>query len=517
MKKHYMYLVFILLTIFSFNMRVDATTKELTCVYEWDADKKERFVVVQESDGSKLMFVTHKKDYKIDSLVYGAWEKTTPADNTKWDSCKKGYVVTSEGAISFKNSDYNIGLETSYNDALSPLIGTEMYIMKDELKSVAAKNGEDIDDYFRTVANLCFNSKQRLGDCTFLYETKKNGSTTYNELTFRYEQYEAAISARNIVGLRLDDNELSLLKNENAEFLEWLRDEFCDENSDDKLCKMVFDYNYIINDENGDTFSSGTCHVVFKSGININFSRSLDFKFNFADNNFFEVQYVLAEGENSYYDVFSTYDYETGDFTFNKNNIHLYPGDSNLKDFGVEYIKKYKEQKGCPNIVLCVDNVAAGGNLNWYLELGSAEEINATGKYSVGICYEFDEEIGQVTDVYVPNEITYNLLSGIITIEGCKDLFTGDEDSEKMLEIIKTLFTLSRISIPLIIIGLGSMDFVKCIFSGNEDGMKKAQNKFMKRLLIGVGIFLVPTLLKFVLELASYVWPNISSDFCGIL
>ena len=97
------------------------------------------------------------------------------------------------------------------------------------------------------------------------------------------------------------------------------------------------------------------------------------------------------------------------------------------------------------------------------------------------------------------------MLNGIITIEECEDLFTGNEDSEKMLKIIKMLFTLSRISIPLIIIGMGSMDFVKCIFSGNEDGMKKAQSKFMKRILIGVVIFLVPSLLQYILEIAHHV------------
>ena len=35
------------------------------------------------------------------------------------------------------------------------------------------------------------------------------------------------------------------------------------------------------------------------------------------------------------------------------------------------------------------------------------------------------------------------------------------------------------------------LDFAKAIFSGNEDGMKKAQAKFIKRVIIAVVIFLI--------------------------
>ena len=524
MKKYCMYLVFTLLTVFSFNMRVYAA-KELTCVYEWDSDKKERVVVVQESTGSRSIFVTKNKDYTIDSLEYGAWEKTTTAttDSGKWVSCKKGYSVTSEGKISFKDSGSDIGLETSYSDALSPLVDTEMFIMTKEIESIADENGSDIEEYFSNIANdFCFYKNLGEGECRIL--AQMDGKYVVHQLTS--EQFNPArqdlenIMYGKIVGLGMPADNLSQLYNNFQEFNAWLKNKFCVANSDNKFCKMVFDYEYKTDEGNTpiDDNVSRSCYVIFKHMKSGNDEKDLNFKLSFYGDDNFEVSYVPFSWESTdYRDHFTVYEPYVGNFSYHDANIHLYPRGSNLYDFGVEYIKAYKAQSDCPEITLCVDDASAGGNLNWYLELGSADEINKTGKYTIGMCYDYDEETGEIENIYVRDESIYNLLNGIITIEDCMDLFTGNEDSEKLLKIIKMLFTLSRILIPLVIIGMGSMDFVKCIFSGNEDGMKKAQSKFMKRILIGVVIFLVPSLLQYILEIAHHVWPNISSDLCGIL
>ena len=46
-------------------------------------------------------------------------------------------------------------------------------------------------------------------------------------------------------------------------------------------------------------------------------------------------------------------------------------------------------------------------------------------------------------------------------------------------------------------------------------GQRKA--KFIKRLVIGVAIFLVPSMLKLLLSIGQSVWPVIDADLCGIL
>ena len=116
-----------------------------------------------------------------------------------------------------------------------------------------------------------------------------------------------------------------------------------------------------------------------------------------------------------------------------------------------------------------------------------------------------------------------NPVSGNMTLIGastgnltCDSLFSGDKGQE-LLALIRTIFNLIKIAIPVLLIGLGMMDFAKAIFAGKEDEMKKAQDKFMKRIAIGVCVFLVPTILKLILTIASGIWSNISPDFCGII
>ena len=127
----------------------------------------------------------------------------------------------------------------------------------------------------------------------------------------------------------------------------------------------------------------------------------------------------------------------------------------------------------------------------------------------------------QYTDFKIPlgggsGSVQTNILGSQQTELTCATLFSGKE-GEELLGLIKTAFTLVKIAIPVLLIAFGTLDFAKAIFAGKEDEMKKAQDKFMKRIAIGIGVFLVPTLLKLILTVANGIWSNISPDFCGII
>lgn len=104
-------------------------------------------------------------------------------------------------------------------------------------------------------------------------------------------------------------------------------------------------------------------------------------------------------------------------------------------------------------------------------------------------------------------------------IDTCEQLFGKDEeDREEMISLLKNLVTILRIAVPIIIIGMGIVDMVKAVFATDEQQMKKAQSSLMKRLIIGVAFFLIPSILKLLLTIGAQAWPDvISSDFCGIL
>lgn len=97
-------------------------------------------------------------------------------------------------------------------------------------------------------------------------------------------------------------------------------------------------------------------------------------------------------------------------------------------------------------------------------------------------------------------------------VDECSDLL-----GEDITKILGVCWTFVKIGVPILLIVLGTIDFGQAVISGNEDGMKKAQGKFIKRVIIAVVIFLIPVILSFLLSIANGIWGNIGSDICGIL
>lgn len=87
---------------------------------------------------------------------------------------------------------------------------------------------------------------------------------------------------------------------------------------------------------------------------------------------------------------------------------------------------------------------------------------------------------------------------------------------EDLINKINSYLKIIKISVPILLLVYGIMDFVKALFSPEEGEMKKAQQTFMKRLLIAVLIFLVPILVNLLLNLANQVWSTITPGTCGI-
>lgn len=81
---------------------------------------------------------------------------------------------------------------------------------------------------------------------------------------------------------------------------------------------------------------------------------------------------------------------------------------------------------------------------------------------------------------------------------------TGYE--EGLRSTIDTILGYVRIIVPIIIILLGTIDLAKAVIASKEDEMKKAQNTFIKRLIIGIAVFFVPVFVDIIMDLADIVW-----------
>ncbi len=78
------------------------------------------------------------------------------------------------------------------------------------------------------------------------------------------------------------------------------------------------------------------------------------------------------------------------------------------------------------------------------------------------------------------------------------EIFDGDFG-----KILNSILGIVRFLVPILIIGLSIADYIKAIVAQNQDEIKKSTQRLIKRLIIGVLIFALPTLLKFVLNLAG--------------
>ena len=104
----------------------------------------------------------------------------------------------------------------------------------------------------------------------------------------------------------------------------------------------------------------------------------------------------------------------------------------------------------------------------------------------------------------------YEILGATQENLSCQDML-GDKLTKRIQEIINII----KIAIPILLIVFGMIDFGKGIFSMDENEMKKSQSKFMKRVIVAVAFFMIPTFIGVILNIASKIW-DIDPSLCGI-
>lgn len=86
--------------------------------------------------------------------------------------------------------------------------------------------------------------------------------------------------------------------------------------------------------------------------------------------------------------------------------------------------------------------------------------------------------------------------------------------SEEIVNYIFKLFGFARYIVPVILIILSIIDYIKAIASDSEDEMKKVSGRFAKRLLAAALIFIIPLIIDFILGIFNI--PGLTADrpFC---
>ena len=78
------------------------------------------------------------------------------------------------------------------------------------------------------------------------------------------------------------------------------------------------------------------------------------------------------------------------------------------------------------------------------------------------------------------------------------------EDTFEIWKFIGTIVMIFKIVIPVILIIIGIIAFGKAVIADDEKEMKSAITKLIKKVLLAVFIFFIPSLIKAVFNLIDY-------------
>lgn len=87
---------------------------------------------------------------------------------------------------------------------------------------------------------------------------------------------------------------------------------------------------------------------------------------------------------------------------------------------------------------------------------------------------------------------------------------------QDLIDYLDKLFGWVKISVPILLIVFGCVDFGQAILSDDKDIMKKATSKFVKRCIVAIIIFFLPTLLSFILRIFNSLTTEGGISVCGI-
>lgn len=104
-------------------------------------------------------------------------------------------------------------------------------------------------------------------------------------------------------------------------------------------------------------------------------------------------------------------------------------------------------------------------------------------------------------------------ISGYNQPMDCSGLFGDPNDPESLAYLIQKVLDYIKIIGPILVVVLSSVDFIKVIWLSDDENMKKAQQKLVKRLAAAILLFLLPLLVSLLFSLLNN---SIVDPTCGI-
>lgn len=174
----------------------------------------------------------------------------------------------------------------------------------------------------------------------------------------------------------------------------------------------------------------------------------------------------------------------------------------NLNIYLGRFNSAINEYKACPeNNAACISKTITNVN----------EKENMIKDYCKSIMQEQDYDGGTEQDCLescmgIANQtIKAKVAAGILSNN------SGDCGlSARLLVWLNNIMRWVKYILPVIVIIFGILDFIKAIGADKEDEMKKAQKKFITRLIAAALVFIIPLIIEFVLEKMGFGYNSCS-------
>lgn len=88
-----------------------------------------------------------------------------------------------------------------------------------------------------------------------------------------------------------------------------------------------------------------------------------------------------------------------------------------------------------------------------------------------------------------------------------------NQETVKAFIFIGKIISILKIAVPLIIIVFGMIDFFRAIFSNDEKAVKVSFNALLRRIIAGIIIFIVPSVIYMILDLMIKDFDEYNNEF----
>lgn len=128
--------------------------------------------------------------------------------------------------------------------------------------------------------------------------------------------------------------------------------------------------------------------------------------------------------------------------------------------------------------------------------------------------YNSSLEIGSTNEM-TSNIVSFPIDNFVQITDGCggsNAILGSVNDPNSVAWLLQKILNYVRVIAPFLVLLLSSIEYLKVIFTSDDESLNKAHSKLIVRLVLAAALFVLPTLVSVLLNLLGFT----SSEVCGL-